>query len=379
MFPPQGREESKESRKTSLTFSFPDSTIVAHHVSAYIPVFSLSVTIYDIAAKAGVSIATVSRVFNDNPRVSEETRCSVLRAANELGYQPHASARSLARRQTETISAIIPMISNYFFAEILKGLQDRMSKSPYDLLVFSAPDLEDVESLLFKALHRGRSAGVMLFSAPLKDETVSRLQKSGQPVVLVDSFHKAFDSISTNNRVGGAAAADFIISSGAQRPAVLAANPKSVPARDRLDGFKERLAEENILLRAEDVLYSQQQVFDGFNEQSGYDGMNELLEKDELPDAVFATSDIQALGALKAIREAGLQSPEDIQVIGFDDLSIASYVGLTTIRQPMHDIGAGAFDLLMARIECPTTPVVHTIYSPSLIERQTTRNFVHAS
>jgi LacI family transcriptional regulator len=335
----------------------------------------LSVTIYDIAEKAGFSIATVSRVFNDNPRVSDATRTSILSAAQELGYQPHASARSLARRQTETISAIIPMISNYFFAEVLKGLQDRMGKSPYDLLVFSAPDLEDVEGLLFKALHRGRSAGVLLFSAPMSEETVQRLQKSGQPVVLVDSFHKRFDSISTNNMVGGAMAADFILASGAIRPAVLAANPNSVPARDRLAGFKKRLAEERIELEEGNILYSKQQVFDGFNEQSGYDGMKELLSHEQRPDAVFATSDIQALGAMKALTEAGVDVPNDIQLIGFDDLSIARYVGLTTIRQPMHEIGAGAFDLLMARIEDRNTPVAHTIYAPSLIERQTTRTF----
>ena len=335
----------------------------------------MSVTIYDIAERAGFSIATVSRVFNDNPRVSEKTRLAVIQAAEELGYQPHASARSLARRQTETISAIIPMISNYFFAEVLKGLQDRMGNSPYDLLVFSAPDLEDVENLLFKALHRGRSAGVLLFSAPLANDTVARLRKSGQPVVLVDSFHIAFDSISTNNLAGGAMAAEFIVASGAKRPAVLAANPNSVPARDRLEGFKKKLAEEGINLGPESVVYSKQQVFDGFNEESGYDGMKELLLLDQPPDAVFATSDIQALGALKALKEFGIQTPDEMQLIGFDDLSIARYVGLTTLKQPMHEIGAGAFDLLMARIERRNTPVVHTIYAPSLIERQTTRNF----
>jgi len=335
----------------------------------------LSVTIYHIAEKAGVSIATVSRVFNESPRVTPETRLAVLTAAEELGYQPHASARSLARRQTETISAIIPMISNYFYAEILKGLQDKMGGSPYDLLVFSAPNLDDVENLLFKALHRGRSAGVLLFSAPLSDSMVSRLQKNGQPVVLVDSFHKAFDSISTDNFIGGKIAADFVISSGSKRPAVLAANPNSVPARDRLIGFRQRLAEADVDLPAESVLYSKQQVFDGFNEESGYDGMKELLAQPELPEVVFATSDIQALGALKALREAHINVPEDVQIIGYDDLSIARYVGLSTLKQPLHEIGAGAYDLLMARIKNRTTPIVHTIYAPRLIERQTTSIF----
>ncbi len=163
----------------------------------------MGITIYDIAEAAGVSIATVSRVFNDNPRVSESTRAAVMEVADKLGYQPHASARSLARQQTETISAIVPMLSNYFYAEVLKGLQDRMAETSFDLLVYSAPTLDEVEGQLEKALHRGRSAGVMLFSAPVRDGLEQRLQQSDIPVVLVDCYHPAYDSISTDNRRGG--------------------------------------------------------------------------------------------------------------------------------------------------------------------------------
>jgi len=334
----------------------------------------LGVTIYDIAEEAGVSIATVSRVFNDNPRVSEATRASVIQIAERLGYQPHVSARSLARRQTETVSAIIPMLSNYFYAEILKGLQDRMSDSPYDLLVFSAPTLDEVGGQLEKALHRGRSAGVMLFSAPVEEEMEARLKRSNLPIVLVDSFHTAFDSISTDNRRGGEAAAEFIISTGAKTPAVLMANPHSVPASHRLDGFKAALSRFGIELPDSNILVSSMGYHDGFNEQAGYEGMKSLLESDVKPDAVFATSDVQAIGALDALRQSGISVPEEIQVIGFDDLPIARYLGLTTLRQPMHEIGARAFDLLMERLDRPSTTVAHTVFAPSLIKRTTTRN-----
>lgn len=338
----------------------------------------MGVTIYDIADEAGVSIATVSRVFNDNPRVSETTRASVLKIADRLGYQPHVSARSLARRQTETVSAIIPMLSNYFYAEILKGLQDRMSQSPYDLLVFSAPTLDEVEGQLEKALHRGRSAGVMLFSSPVLEETEKRLKRSNLPIVLVDSFHTAFDSISTDNRRGGQAAADYFISTGAKNPAVLMANPHSVPASHRLEGFKIGLQGSGIELKESNIIVSSTEYHDGFNEQAGFEGMNELLKFDQVPDAVFATSDFQAIGALDALRQADKKVPEDIQVVGFDDLPIARYLGLSTLRQPMHEIGARAFDLLMERLNRPSTTVAHTVFAPSLIKRNTTRNSADA-
>jgi LacI family transcriptional regulator len=334
----------------------------------------LGITIYDIAERAGVSIATVSRVFNAKPRVSKETRETVLRVAEELGYQPHASARSLARRQTETISAVIPMISNNFFAEVLKGLQDRMSTSTYDLLVFSAPTLEDVRPLLEKAMHRGRSAGVLLFSAPVQNGMEVQMSKGGQPVVLVDSYHHAFDSISTDNRRGGTAAAEFILSSDVQRPVVLMASPDSIPASQRLEGFRSTYEASGRTFSPDMVsVASRSAEFDGFSEACGYSGMKEFLKRDEKPDAVFATSDIQAIGAMQAVREAGLNVPEDIQIIGFDDLPMSRHLGLTTLRQPMHDIGSRAFDLLIERIQRPDTPVAHTVFAPSLIERQTTR------
>ena len=340
----------------------------------------MGVTIYDIAEKAGVSIATVSRVFNANPRVSDSTREAVLKVAEDLGYQPHASARSLARRQTETISAVIPMISNNFFAEVLKGLQDRMSTSPYDLLVFSAPNLNDVGPLLSKAMHRGRSAGMLLFSAPVQNGMEGQLKRGGQPVVLVDSYHHGFDSISTDNRRGGEAAAEFMIQQGIERPAVLMASPSSIPASQRLEGFQQRLEQAGRSLPESRIAAADSLAeFDGFTENSGYAGMKSLLNQADLPDAVFVTSDIQAIGALQAIRESGLSVPDDIQLIGFDDLPIARYMGLTTLRQPMHDIGSRAFDLLLDRIERPGSPVAHTVFAPSLIERQTTKKFETAS
>lgn len=338
----------------------------------------MGITIYDIAEKAGVSIATVSRVFNDNPRVSESTRATVLEVAERLGYQPHVSARSLARRQTETISAIVPMLSNYFYAEVLKGLQDRMAATSFDLLVYSAPTLDEIEGQLEKALHRGRSAGVMLFSAPVKGGLEQRLQHSDTPVVLVDCYHPGFDSISTDNRRGGEIAADYLLAAGVRKPAVLMANPHSVPASHRLDGFRSGLDKQGIVLPEDHLVVSSDGYHDGFNEEAGFEGMMALLDAGVVPDGIFATSDVQAIGAMDALRQSDLNVPEDIQIIGFDDLPIARYLGLTTLRQPMSEMGARAFELLMERMSRPSSTVAHTVFAPSLISRNTTREHVVA-
>jgi len=338
----------------------------------------VGITIYDIAAEAGVSIATVSRVFNDNPRVSEATRATVQEVAERLGYQPHVSARSLARRQTETISAIVPMLSNYFYAEVLKGLQDRMAATSYDLLVYSAPTLDEIEGQVEKALHRGRSAGVMLFSAPVKGELEQRLQQSDTPVVLVDCFHPGFDSISTDNRRGGEIAADYLLAAGVRHPAVLMANPHSVPASHRLEGFRSGLQRKGITLPDDHLVVSSDGYHDGFNEKAGYDGMTALLKAGIVPDGIFATSDVQAIGAMDALRNTKHNVPDDVQIIGFDDLPIARYLGLTTLRQPMHEMGGRAFDLLLERMANPDSTVAHTVFAPSLVDRQTTRSAVIA-
>lgn len=336
----------------------------------------MGITIYDIAEAAGVSIATVSRVFNDNPRVSESTRAAVLEVADRLGYQPHVSARSLARQQTETISAIVPMLSNYFYAEVLKGLQDRMAETSFDLLVYSAPTLAEIEGQLEKALQRGRSAGVMLFSAPVKDGLEKRLQQSDTPVVLVDCFHSGYDSISTDNRRGGEIAADYLLSTGVRNPAVLMANPHSVPASHRLEGFRSGLAKQGLTLEDDHLIVSSDGYHDGFNEQAGYEGMKGLLESGIKPDGIFATSDVQAIGAMEALRHSDLSIPDEVQVVGFDDLPIARYLGLTTLRQPMPEMGARAFELLMDRMARPASTVAHTVFAPSLIARTTTREHV---
>ncbi len=334
----------------------------------------MGVTIYDIAERAKVSIATVSRVLNKNPRVSSKTRARVLKVAQELGYQPHPSAQSLARRKSSLVSAVIPMMTNYFFIEVLRGLQDRLGESDFDLLVYTSRTIEEVGQQMERALHRGRSAGVLIFSSPLGDAELSRLKRAGQPTVLVDCFHPDFDSVSIDNEQGGYLATKHLIDQGYQSVGLIMGHSDSVPASDRRRGYARAITEAGRSMNEDLVVMGRADRHHGFTEAQGYDAMMELLDRNGEVDAVFATSDVQALGAVAALRERRVRVPSDMAIIGFDDVPISRHIGLSTLRQPMYDMGRLATEKLLVRIADPERIPTHTVFSPRLIARRSTVN-----
>lgn len=328
----------------------------------------MGITIYDIAREADVSIATVSRVFNESPRVSAYTRERVLAVARRLDYQPHASAQNLARRRTHLISAVIPVMANYFYMEIIRGMQDALAGSDYDLIVYAAPKPESVSSQLERAAQRGFSEGLIVLSTPLSEGRVRRLKTSKRPVVLVDAVHPDFDSISMDNRKGGFMATRHLVDQGFARVAHVTITPEAPPAAERRRGYEEALAAtgrnvDDTLVAAVDT----QPI--GFAEESGYEATAKLLARRPPPDALFVASDVQAIGALQAIREAGLSVPGDVAIVGFDDVPVSQYVGLTTLRQPTYEMGTLAVEKLLQRIGDPDRPTTSTVFSPTLIVR----------
>ena len=342
----------------------------------------MSVTIYDIAEHARVSIATVSRVLNDHPRVSDQTRQRVFGVADKLGYEPHASAQSLARQNTHVVSAIVPMMTSFFFMEVLRGMQTRLDESDYDLLVYAARTLGRVDGQLGRALQKGRSDGMLMVSTPVCERRARRLVGSRRPVVLVDSYHEALDSVTVDNVRGGAEAARHLLARGHERIGLILPLAESVPAQDRRRGVEEALAEAG---RALDPALVVEADWDheqhGFTRYAGYRGMQRLLElpPQARPTAVFAAADVMALGALRAAREAGLVVPDDLEVVGFDDIDSSAYVGLTTLRQPMVEMGTLATEKLLRRMREPDTPPSHTVFAPRLVVRETTGGPVPAT
>lgn len=331
------------------------------------------VTIYDVAEKAGVGIGTVSRAMNNSPLIHEETKNRVLKVARELNYLPHAVAQSLARKRTNTIGVIVPFFTNYFFVELLRAIQKLLAQYDYDLNLYSVDDVTRGIIFLDRVIRERRVDGVLYISLPIDDEYVDRIKRSTLPIVLVDSFHKSLDSIIIENLEGAFTATNHLIQLGHRRIAMINGNLRSLPAVERLDGYKKALTCHGIAFD-EDlvVICDNSRDEDGFNEEAGYMAMKKLLERRaELPTAVFISSDIQAIGAVRAIQEAELQIPEDIALVGFDDIQFAKFLGLTTIHQPILDMGRLAVERLKERMNGRQVSVYQKKLKTHLIVRRT--------
>jgi LacI family transcriptional regulator len=330
-------------------------------------------TIYDIARKAKVGIGTVSRVFNKHPNVSSETRTRVLRIASKLNYHPHPYARGLASRRTNAILAIIPYFTTFFFVEILQAVQASLAGSECDLILHGVTHPEYAERTLKKNIVRSRVDGMLIFSLKMPEKYAREYTNSPIPVVLVDTFHPEFDSFTVENVRGAHIATNHLIALGHKRIGILNANLKSTPARERLKGFRSALRKADLPIESSLIKHSKSSRLDGFTHEDGYNLMKQFLSLgSRRPTAIFVTSDIQASGALQAIDEAGIRCPEDIALVGFDDIELARHIGLTTMRQPMSDMGSLAVQRLFERMKDAAIEPIHKTFVPSLVVRKTT-------
>ena len=329
----------------------------------------MSATIYDIAEKANVSIATVSRVFSNHPRVSDKTREKVLAIADQYQYFPNVSAQTLARQNSYMIAAVVPMLTNYFFMEVLRGVQEQMALSDFELMVFSVSDPSESLLHLQKATQKGRSEGVFLFSTYLTDADAKKVVKNTHPLMMVDCYHAAFESLCVDNVFGGYQATQHLLAQGYTKIALLGAAPISIPAQERKKGFLKAMEEAGIAVPPTMMQDCMDCAFHGFSENSGYITAQKIFENHPDVEAFFAMSDIQALGAMQAIKERGRVIGKDIAIIGFDDIQVAQYVGLSTVRQPMYEMGQKAFDILKAKIEGTSKIVKQEKLAPRLIIR----------
>jgi len=333
----------------------------------------MGVTIYDLAREAGVGIGTVSRCLNNHPHVSERTRARVLAVVKRLNYQPHAQAQRLASRRTNTLSLIIPSFTNYFFVEVLQGVQDQAAGSGFDLILYGVNHPTQVEQYLRRSLHRGHVDGVLFFSMKLPEAHAARFEQMRLPLVLVDAFHPLFDSIRVENREGSLAATRHLTGLGHKAIAMINASLTTQPAHERLEGYRMGLEEAGIPFRMDRVIVGETGKNDGFNRDAGRESMRRLLEQNTGPDratAVVIASDVQAIGALEATRAARVRVPEDLAVVGFDDIELAQYAELTTMRQPMYQMGQLAMQKLVQRIKEPDAPPTVTSFLPDLIVRR---------
>jgi DNA-binding LacI/PurR family transcriptional regulator len=327
--------------------------------------------IADVAAFAGVGVATVSRVLNGRDNVATDTRERVLEAIKALDYRPSAIARNLSLKRTMVIGVVTPFLTNPSPIERVRGIVTALGESPYDLALFDVESAERQRRAfrLFADAHR--TDGLLIVSLVPPAGEVARLASAGIAAVLVDARHDSVPSVVVDDVEGGAMATRYLLELGHRRIAFIGDKPADEfrfdSSRDRTVGYERALAEAGFALRPEYVRGGTQ------SRHVARSIAEELLRLPERPTAIFAASDTQALGVLEAARGLGISVPEELSVIGFDDIEIASYVGLTTIRQPLFDSGRRGAELLLQAL-AGRAPDAHVETLPlDLVVRGTTR------
>ena len=298
-----------------------------------------------MAARAGVGVGTVSRVLNGRAHVRPVTRAKVLEAIEALKYRPSPVARNLSLRRTHVIGVVVPFFTSPSAVERVRGVASVLAASPYDLMLFDI-ESEDHREHAFRLFDRGdRSDGLLLVSLVPPDDEVERLRSTRLPCVLVDAPHPAFPSVVIDDVRGGELATSHLIELGHRRIAFIGDKPpdpyRFASSRDRTRGYERALAAAGIEPRPDLVREGTQshQVARGI--------AIDLLRLPQRPTAVFAASDAQALGVLEAARILSIRVPEELSVVGFDDVEVAAYIGLTTVRQPLFESGRRGAELLV--------------------------------
>ncbi|MBC7812399.1 MAG: LacI family DNA-binding transcriptional regulator [Burkholderiales bacterium] len=324
-------------------------------------------TIHDVAHRAGVSTSTVSHVINDTRFVSDETRTRVLQAINELSYQPNRVARSLRARRTHTLGVLLPNSANPFFADMLLGVEAVAYDHGYSVIFGNAIEDPQRELSYLEVLLATQVDGILLISTGIFNEALKTVSARDVPVVLVDRSTEQLgvDSVLTDNAYGGALATQHLLSLGHRRIGCITGPPELIPMAFRIDGYRRAMAEAGV--EVDETLI----VNGDFQHESGYNGCRKLLSHPEPPTAIFVFNDLMAVGALCALHEAGLRVPEDVSVIGYDNVPLASYTvpRLTTIGQPSQMMGRMATEMLVSRVKNPDLPPRHQLLDVTLIER----------
>ena len=329
-----------------------------------------NLTLVDIAKQAGVSRSTASRVVNDDPNVNENVRKRVQEVIEATGYHPHAAARSLASRRSWMIGLVLPRTVSTFFTDpyfprLTQGVAQACNQHNYTLGLFLVGTIDDEKHLFPRISRKGLLDGILLQTGRMGDKLIDRLVNSDIPMVVVGRPFKdnGVSYIDVDNVKATYQAVDHLIQLGYKRIGTITGLMNSTAGIDRKEGYLRVISEQGWEL--DDGLIAE----GDFSEQSGYKAMEKLLPAK--PDAVFAASDTMAIGAIRFAREMGLRVPEDLAVIGFDDLPIASLSDfqLTTVRQPIVQFGAKAVETLIDLIENGIKPSRRIIMDTELIIR----------
>jgi DNA-binding LacI/PurR family transcriptional regulator len=321
-------------------------------------------TIYDIAQRAGVGIATVSRVLNGSARVAEQTRAVVQQAMNDLGYRPNRAARRLAVRgpNRPRVAAMVPLFSTNFYFSVSRPIAQGLMAADMDLVLYDVANREAKNRLLDRIVAERACEGLILCSMGIGDERQEQLRRLSIPFVCVDYVIQGVPCVTVDNVAGGALATRYLLDTGARHLALVTGPSSAHAFRAREEGFVKIAGPRAPFARADSV-----------GRESGRGVVTTLLDAHPHLDGIVCVNDLLAVGVLEELRARGRRVPEDVQVIGFDDQPLMDFLGLTTVRQPMAAFGEWAARSIAHMISDPTTAVDNVQLGLSLISRSTTR------
>jgi LacI family transcriptional regulator len=324
-------------------------------------------TSHDVAAKAGVSVATVSRVLNNSPHVSPTVRRKVLRVVKTLNFQPNRTAQRLRAKQSKVIGLIISDIQNPFFTSVVRGIEDIAYANGYSLVLCNSDEDPAKEKLYIAVMRAEAVAGVILASTSESNPLVIELLDHQIPVIAIDRHikNRKIDSALVANTQGAYAAVSHLIDLGHRCIGFIGLPLTRTPGKERFVGYQNALREHGSSVSRQLVRIA------NAKQQGGHDAALELLKYQPNITALFVANNLMTLGALDAIRERGLKIPDNISIVGFDDMPWAALLQppLTVVAQPTYELGQKAAELLLERLKNPTKPVSNVQLNTTLIVR----------
>ena len=331
----------------------------------------MTTTIHDVARIAGVGTGTVSRVINNSAGVKPATRKKVLSAIAQLNYRPNPIARSMISKRTGAIGVIVPFFTRPFNTELLRAVQAALSRSGKELVLYDVETAAQRNHYLSELPMLHRVDGLLLLSLPLEDSFAMDIKEAEIPVVLIDTYSPFFTSLIVDNIEGAYQAVKYLIDLGHRRigfiNGVIEGNIKFNQANDRLIGLHRAFGESGLLFDPQLMLTSE------WNRSGGKQAALQLLSQEKRPTAIFAASDMQAIGVIEAAKDLHLIVPDDISVIGFDGIEVAELLELSTIQQPIQKLGELGVSKLIELMKNPQHLPELIRLNSTLIARLTTR------
>lgn len=327
-------------------------------------------TIYDVAGKAGVSITTVSRVLNSPNKVSEKTRDNVMDVIRELKFTPKAEAVARARSNFKRIGVLLPFFTTPSFIQRIRGVMNQLDDNEFEVIIYSVKNYDQLREYLTVLPFSGRIDGLIIMALPFNDDDLDHFFNAKLAVVSIEFAHSELSHVIIDNEYGGKMAAEHLLSTGRTKLGFIGEGGEpaySLHASDeRLKGFSSYAKQKGFALSDNCIVHHP------YGMEQAISSAETLLSINERPDGIFAASDIEAVAVIKAAEKLNLAIPEDVSIIGFDDIDLAGYMGITTINQSLDESGKIAVQLLIELMEDPE--IIHRKVSLNLklVKRKTT-------